>query len=227
MVHSSKISKTVFSQLHLDALPEVTRKAFLQCAEISFFSRGGWYLAGGSALALQTGHRRSIDLDFFTAKESFNQKKAEETLSVSGTWKTSNSSQGTLYGEFNGAKISLIAYPFFRVVKPPLKVGTISVIKPEDIGAMKITAISQRGKKRDFFDLYWLAINIQPLIKYIEAAQEQYSVRENMTHILKSLVYFDDAESDPNPEVYFKADWKTVKKFFQSEIAAIAARIIN
>ena len=93
---------------------------------------------------------------------------------------------------------------------------------------MKIIAISQRGRKRDFFDLYWCAHNIEPLEKTIKRLKIQYpSVAHNYHHILKALVYFVDAESDPEPIIYFDATWKKVKSFFTKEIPIIADKIMR
>ena len=108
-----------------------------------------------------------------------------------------------------------------------MKIGTVSLVKPEDIAAMKIVAISQRGKKRDFFDLYWISHNIQNLTKSIESAQDQYQVKQNLTHVLKSLVYFEDAEDDPMPDIYFKATWKEVKSFFIDQIPKITRDLVD
>jgi predicted nucleotidyltransferase component of viral defense system len=105
--------------------------------------------------------------------------------------------------------------------------GMVSLLSPSDIAVMKIVAISQRGKKRDFFDLYWLSRNIQPLHDSILKANKQYSINQNLTHILKSLVYFEDAEQDPEPEIYFKASWKAVKSFFRKEVVDITNKIIK
>jgi len=92
---------------------------------------------------------------------------------------------------------------------------------------MKIIAISQRGRKRDFFDVYWCAKNIESLENIIKRLSVQYpSVAHDFHHILKSLVYFEDAESDPEPEIYFKAGWQEVKEFFKKEIPVITNRII-
>ena len=173
------------------------------------------------------GHRRSVDLDFFTVEKTFDEKKIEEALSISGIWKTTSLDRGTLYGEFGKAKMSLIAYPFVTFSQPFLKIGTVSIVKPEDIAVMKIVAICQRGKKRDFFDLYWISLHIQNLEKSIQAAQNQYSVKQNPTHILKSLVYFADAEDDPAPEIYFKASWKEVKSFFMEQIPRITKNLVG
>ena len=183
MVTSYKIDESVLEKLKLKALPENTRKAFLICTQNHFFIEGNWYLAGGTALALQAGHRKSVDLDFFTSDQGFDVQKAEEILNAFGVWETTSTSPNTLFGELNGAKISLIAYPSFHIVKPLLKVGTVSVIAPADIAAMKIVAVSQRGKKRDFFDLYWISKNMQPLSESIESMQKQYTIKQNPTHI--------------------------------------------
>ena len=227
MESSSNITSSITRGLHLEVLPDVTKKIFLKCISNSFFSSGGWYLAGGTSLALQAGHRRSVDLDFFTPEESFDEKKIEETLSKLGDWKTTSMDRGTVYGELDRAKISLIAYPFIKFSQPFLKIGTVSLVKPEDIAAMKIVAISQRGKKRDFFDLYWISHNIQNLTKSIESAQDQYKIKQNLTHVLKSLVYFEDAEDDPMPDIYFKATWKEVKSFFIDQIPKITRDLVD
>lgn len=106
--------------------------------------------------------------------------------------------------------------------------GEIPVMNPIDIAVMKVTAVSQRGKKRDFFDLYWCAHNIEPLERIIKRLPAQYpSVAHDYHHILKSLVYFEDAESDPEPEIYFKASWKIVKSFFKKEIPVITRKVMK
>ncbi|KKR70136.1 MAG: hypothetical protein UU13_C0013G0016 [Candidatus Nomurabacteria bacterium GW2011_GWB1_40_7] len=226
MVIANKIEQNADS-LHFDALPKATLRALKKCAEINLFSRGGWYLAGGTALALQTGHRKSVDLDFFTEKKKFAEKKIEIVLSSQGKWITTSLRKGTLYGEFVGAKMSFIAYPFFAPARPKRKYGTIAIMTPLDIAIIKIIAISQRGRKRDFFDLYWICQNIQPLSEIIPRVHKQYIIHQNLTHILKSLVYFGDAESDPEPEIYFKANWNMVKKFFRKEIPIITHKILK
>lgn len=226
MVIASKIKQNNIS-FHFNALPKATLRALQKCAEISLFMRNKWYLAGGTALALQVGHRKSVDLDFFTEQKSFDEKKVEKLLSVQGKWVTTSLSDGTLYGEFLGAKMSFIAYPFFLPATPMRKYGTIAMVAPLDIAVMKIIAISQRGHKRDFFDLYWICQNVQSLSEIISRVHKQYTIHQNLIHILKSLVYFEDAESDPEPEIHFKANWSMVKKFFIKEIPIITNKVMN
>lgn len=226
MVAHSHITDGEKKELCLDALPLFARDAFLRCTELTLFASGDWYLAGGTALALQAGHRQSQDLDFFTTQKSFDVGELERILgSNEQTWHTESRGEGTLYGELRNAKMSLIAYPFFRPAEPLLKKGTVSILTPPDIAAMKITAISQRGKKRDFVDLFWLSQNIQPLDESFERAARQYTISQNPNHILKSLVYFADAESDPMPTLFFKASWEEIKKYFQQEVSHLAKKI--
>lgn len=213
---------------HYESLPSQTKKALDFLSEENWLKDDGWYLAGGTALALQTGNRKSVDLDFFTEKKDFDEKKIIAKFLENKDWITEVEEKNTIYGQLLGAKVSFIAYPFFVPKQNPLWHGKVRVIDKTDISVMKITAISQRGKKRDFFDLYWCAENIEPLESIIKRLKTQYpSVAHNYHHILKSLVYFEDAESDPDPEIYFDADWGKVKKFFIKEIPGIAERLIR
>ena len=226
MVSASKIRK-YSTGLFFDALPKDAVLALKKCSEIDFFSQGNWYLAGGTALALQSGHRRSYDLDFFTENKFFDEKKSEEILSGKGEWVTNAMSKGTIFGTIFKTKISLISYPAFKPAEKMYNLGTVCLLTPPDIAVMKIIAISQRGKKRYFFDLYWICQNVESLYESILKVNKQYLINQNFTHILKSLVYFEDAETDPDPEIYFKASWKEVKKFFTKEITIIAKKIIK
>lgn len=212
---------------HLEIVPPKTRKALDLLSRQSWLKHSQWYLAGGTALALQAGHRSSIDLDFFFPRGTFDLVPLLERLKKFD-WKTRIVKQGTVYGELLGAKVSFIAYPFFVPKFKPSWYGAIRVLHPRDIGVMKIIAISQRGRKRDFFDLYWCANNVEPLEEIIRRLNIQYpTIGHNYHHILKSLVYFDDAEADPMPKIFFKAAWKEVKRFFQKEAAILTKKLIG
>lgn len=213
---------------HYETLPRRTKKALMFLSEEKWLKESGWYLAGGTALALSTGNRKSLDLDFFTQEKNFNEKKLIARFLENKEWQTDVEEKNTIYGELFKAKVSFIAYPFFIPKQEPIWHGSIKVLQPEDIAVMKITAISQRGRKRDFFDLYWCAKNIEPLEKIIKKLPAQYpAVAHDYHHILKSLVYFEDAESDPEPEINFDANWKKVKNFFIKEIPIIADKVIR
>lgn len=208
-------------------LPPKIKKALVFLSEQKWIGKSGWYLAGGTALALQAGHRTSVDLDFFIAEKDFDKSELLNNFLGNSRWRTTLNRKNTIYGELFKAKISFIAYPFFIPKQDFIKYGAIKILHPLDIAVMKIIAISQRGRKRDFFDLYWCAKNIEPLKKTIKRLKVQYpAVAHDYHHILKSLVYFSDAETDPEPEISFKANWKNIKDFFKKEIPIITNKII-
>ena len=213
---------------HYETLPRKTKRALDFLSGEKWLKKSEWYLAGGTALALQVGNRKSLDLDFFTEKKDFKEKQLLAHFADNKAWVTESEDKNTIYGELYGAKVSFIAYPFFIPKQKMSWHGEVRVLNPIDIGVMKITAVSQRGRKRDFFDLYWCANNIESLESIIRRLPAQYpSVAHDYHHILKSIVYFEDAESDPEPEIYFKANWNTVKSFFIKEIPIIANKVMN
>jgi predicted nucleotidyltransferase component of viral defense system len=213
---------------HFEILPRATKKALDFLSGQKWFKKSDWYLAGGTALTLQAGQRVSVDLDFFTKLKDFSEEGLIDNFIGNKDWRTDINKKNTVYGTLFKAKVSFIAYPFFIPKQKPVFYGSIKILNPIDIAVMKVIAISQRGRKRDFFDLYWCAKNLEPLEKTIRRLKAQYpSVAHDYHHILKSLVFFEDAENDPAPEILFKADWKEVKRFFIKEIPIIAARIID
>ena len=217
-------------QINLDfnTLPLKTKKALVFLSEQSWIGKSGWYLAGGTALALQAGHRKSVDLDFFTAQKEFNNQELLNNFLGNNGWKITINKKNTIYGELFGAKISFIAYPFFIPKQKFIQYGSIKILQSLDIAIMKIIAISQRGRKRDFFDLFWCVRNIKPLEKLLKKLKIQYPlVAHDYHHILKSLIYFNDAENDPSPEIFFKAEWKEVKNFFRREIKNISKQLLK
>ena len=209
-------------------LPFETVKAFEFMSTKDWLKDQEWYLAGGTALALQIGHRKSYDLDFFTQKKNFeNNDVLNEFLDIK-KWKVTMDRKNTVYGELFGCKMSFIAYPFFIPNQKPIYYGSVKILAPLDIAVMKVIAISQRGRKRDFFDLYWCVHNLESLEKIMERLKVQYPhVVHDYHHILKALHYFTDAEEDISPEIYFDADWARVKKFFRSEVPRVMKNIMN
>lgn len=209
-----------------NVLPSQTLKALDLLSEQKWLKKSDWYLAGGTALALNAGHRQSLDLDFFTARGTFSTGPLLNHFK-NMEWETDVSEKGTVYGTLLTAKISFIAYPFFRYVEPPQWYDNVRVLKPADIAVMKIIAISQRGRKRDFVDLFWCVQNCESLVSIIKKLPGQYpKIAHNYHHILESLMYFEDAEADPMPKLFFKADWKTIKSYFRREIPKIARELI-
>ncbi len=212
---------------HLEVLPRATKKALEFFARQKWLQSSAWYLAGGTALALQVGHRESLDLDFFIPEKTFLPADLLKHFEK-GEFNTDIVREGTVFGKVMGAKVSFIAYPFFKARLDPLWYGAVRVVPSADIAVMKIIAISQRGRKRDFFDLYWYCMNREPLLDIVSRVSAQYpTVNHNYHHITKSLMYFADAEEDPMPQIFFDATWRAVKQYFQKEVPRITREILE
>lgn len=204
-----------------------TLRALNLLASWSWLKKEDWYLAGGTALALYTGHRQSIDLDFFTPRGTFATGPLLDHFKDS-KWKTTVAEKGTVYGALLRTKISFIAYPFFKRAESPQWYGNVRVLTVADIAVMKVIAISQRGRKRDFVDLFWYAQNREPLIAVMRKLPIQYqNIAHNYHHILESMMYFNDADEDPMPEIFFDASWKDIKTYFQKEVPHIAKVLLR
>jgi hypothetical protein len=210
-----------------DILPKKTLHALNILAKESWLQTNDWYLAGGTALALHAGHRRSDDLDFFTQKSPFALQSVLKPLEKHD-WHANFATENTVYGRISNAKISFIAYHFFHPRETMAMYGTVPVLMPKDIAVMKVIAISQRGKKRDFIDLYWYLQHSEPLITVMRRLPNQYpTVAHDFHHICKSLVYFEDAEDDPMPQLFFSADWKTIRAWFEREVPKLTKELLG
>jgi hypothetical protein len=174
-----------------------------------------FYLAGGTGLALQIGHRKSMDFDFFS-KNKFDTNYYITRLHNLGDFNLLDEAKGTVTGTLYNVKIS-----FFHYNYPLLwnldNFNEIKVADIKDIGLMKFTAIAGRGTKKDFIDLYYIAKNHISLSKLFSHFDDKYGSTYNRYHILKSLIYFDDAENDKEPEMLEEMKWKSVKQFFINE----------
>ena len=174
-----------------------------------------FYLAGGTGLALQFGHRLSLDLDFFSP-EHFNEEALLQQLQAFTGFALTSKAPYTLHATIQETKVSLLgyAYPMLFPTRPFLGVA---VSDPREIACMKVSAIAGRGTKRDFVDLYVCAerYGLKEILRLFDRkyAQTHYS----KIHILKSLTYFADAEKDPMPHMLVTLDWDKVKQFFLLE----------
>lgn len=169
-----------------------------------------FYLAGGTALAIQLGHRKSIDLDWFSAA-SFENGKIKNLLSKTGKFSVSNEEDGTVHGALDGVKVSFLRYNYELLFKP-VDFLNVKLADERDIAAMKIDAVSARGSKKDFIDLFFLLrkYSLGELFGFFETKFR--GIDYNRLHILKSLTYFEDAEGDPMPVMLAEADWEMVKE---------------
>ena len=176
-------------------------------------------LAGGTALALQIGHRISVDLDFFSEKRFSTDALYRELQKTGLKPIVQQEAEGSLTIMVSEIKVSLFHYPYTFLDKK-LRWKDIDIAGIIDIAAMKVMAITQRGAKRDFADLYFILKDI-PFRKIAENMIQRYGAdRINPVNIGKALAYFNDADIDPDPQYCGKEmpDWNSIKKFFVKNV---------
>jgi len=175
----------------------------------------GFYLAGGTGLALQLGHRRSLDLDFFR-QGSFNDAQLLQQLQRFPEFSLTGRDHQTLHVRISGVKISFLGYDY-PVLFPCRPFLEVPVADLKDIGSMKISAIAGRGTRRDFVDLYMVARQ-EGLKALLDLFQRKFAeANYNRVHVLKSLTYFDDADAEPMPNMLVPLAWQEVKDFFREQ----------
>ena len=207
----------MINNLHTEILPEQQKRLFDILSDQSWITP--FYLAGGTALALQIAHRQSIDFDFFI-KENFDNRNIIETLCKYGKFELFNEARNTINGLLNDVRISFFKYKY-PLLNNPLSYKNMSIANPEDIALMKLEAISGRGSKKDFIDLYFLLQEFS-LSKLFEKYPFKYGIEiSNHYHLLKSLTYFEDAEHEPMPKMFEKILWEQVKKHIIDEIKRV------
>ncbi len=178
------------------------------------------YLAGGTALALHLGHRISVDLDFFTL-HVFDEKSLAGELKMLPEYKEDGIAWRTVWGKVSKTKFSLFYYQY-PLIKKTVNFEGIQILQKEDIAAMKIHAMEDRGTKRDFFDLYFLAkeFSLEQMLKFYD--QKYDNLKEHIYIIIRSLNYFADAEKDNDPKMLTSVSWEEVKNFFKNQSLQLA-----
>ena len=202
-----------------NALTEKTKRLLQKIGPV--MSEESFYLAGGTGLALQFGHRISEDLDFFK-EASFN---AEILLSLLKCRVDAVSDvvmePGTLLVLLDGVKCSFFFYEV-PLLYEKVDLESIKIAEWRDIVAEKVKTISQRGSKKDFLDVYFAIgssrLSIEEVVALFRRRFE--STKLNLYHTLRSLTYFEDAdkEPDPVPSEGHSFHWGEVKSFFLKNV---------
>ncbi len=185
-----------------------------------------FYLAGGTALALQLGHRSSVDFDFFSPTNPVLvewRERVLEDINRLGKVEIQSQNDGTLLIRLDGVPISFFKYPY-QFVGDPIVLDNLKIASILDIGLMKIAAIIGRGRKRDFVDLYFIAqeISLNEIFKH--SKRKFPSVRDFPIQASRALVYFADAEADKLPRMFTPVRWSSVKRFFEHEVSRLSKK---
>lgn len=178
-----------------------------------FMSERGLYLAGGTALALYMGHRVSVDLDWFAANPLGDPLAFIHELKDNGIpFAATGVDRGTLHGLVRGISVSVLEYRYPLLLPathlPELHCHLASL---DDIVCMKLSAISQRGAKKDFLDLYAILKTHTTLGEALDLYRKKYAL-EDVGHVIFGLAYFDDAEREKTPKMLWDVAWETVRK---------------
>ncbi|MFH1760700.1 MAG: nucleotidyl transferase AbiEii/AbiGii toxin family protein [bacterium] len=175
-----------------------------------------FYLAGGTGLNILLNHRDSMDLDFFTTYpikpegiiHAFKRRSKVQVVQMKAD---------TLEFLLDGVPVSFFEYQY--PLLESVKYHGIKIASLLDIALMKLIAILQRGEQKDFIDLYSIITKGKvPLQTVFKAIPIKYkSVEIQMGAVLKSLVYFEDADKSP-PLRLKNLNWKKIKAFFIENI---------
>lgn len=205
-------------QIYTESLPKTTSEVLNKINQIGKLSN--FYLSGGTALALQLGHRESEDLDFFT-KKTFNPHLLQDELQLHGSLEQNMIEEGTLNTFMNGVKLQFLYYPY-DLLEETIEWNKINISSVIDIACTKLITISMRGNKKDFIDIY-VILQTLSLDHLLQKLNEKYkNVDYNKPHILKSLVYFDDADAQPMSRMHININWEEVKNFIIKEVKKTA-----
>lgn len=183
---------------------------------LNFLKQMNFYLAGGTALALQIGHRSSVDFDFYN-RNTFISPQIIDNL---GQNKLTiiQQSEGSLAIRINNIEASFFRYPY-KLLNPLIEEENLYIASIEDIAAMKIIALIQRGLYRDFIDLYFLVkmLGLENIINFTKRKYPPF----NPYLAIQALTYFDDADADSKSfkATYYKeTSWPEIKNFFIEQV---------
>ena len=200
--------------LHTATVHPATLAILKKVMEMPAFQQ--FNLVGGTSLSLQIGHRISIDLDLFTF-EDYDSQTMLNALETIGNVDILVDKPPFLQVKLDDVKMDFLKFPY-PFVKEFKEIEGIRLVSIELIAVMKLLAIARRGVKKDFYDLYFLLekYTLDEIVSYFEDQIKKV----DMFHIIKSLTYFDDADSDANPKMLIKVSWQNVKKSISYKVNA-------
>ncbi len=175
-------------------------------------------LVGGTSLALQYGHRQSVDLDFFGECE-LDAEDVKEVLRRYGAIQVIKETPNIKIYTVNGIKVDFVNYAY-DWIDSAIEEDDLRLASERDIAAMKINAIEGRGTKKDFIDVYFLLQHFS-LNEILNFYCQKYP-ENSMFRALMSLAYFDDAEAQMMPTMFSDVSWEEMKKYILLQVKSIS-----
>lgn len=176
-----------------------------------FATTAGFYLAGGTAIALRFGHRRSDDFDWFQPTFEGPEDLMPKIKALGLALDAPQIEAGTLNGRIDGVKVQFLAfnYPLLDSLNKSEDYGA-NIASVRDLAAMKLLAVAQRGSRKDFIDVHEVLHQGGRLSDMLQDFRVKFQA-DSIT-VLRGLTYFDDAEKEPMPAMLNATGWDTVRR---------------
>ncbi len=208
---------------HWNVVTPKMQRLFIHIGAQPFSQR--FYLAGGTALSLQIGHRRSVDFDFFSATDEVNERTRNEIIAglASFPMQVIESVGGNLLLLVDNIRVGFFGYGY-PLVDELVRCENALLASQVDIGLMKCDALISRGSRKDFYDLFFISqlISLEDLFHF---GEKKYSLfRDFPLMVLESMTVFDNADRDVQPELFVNIPWEQVKQFFIEQARLLSNR---
>jgi hypothetical protein len=202
---------------HLEAVTPQMESMLVWLGGNNFLRR--FYLGGGTALALQLGHRRSVDLDFFSETDPVHKETREEIIRFLAmrNGQVVENADGNLLLLVDGVHIGFFGYGY-ALLEPGSMFRNVRLASLLDLGLMKLDALMGRGSRKDFIDLYALH-KVIPIDTLLQSGGGKYpQMRDFALMSVESMASFENADRDVMPEVLKDMPWDEVKAFFIAQV---------
>jgi hypothetical protein len=199
--------------MYLNILPTGQEEVIKKLSNYPFIK--DFYLSGGTALALQLGHRESVDFDFFGEKD-FEPQELLNILQNDFDVEVDKIERGTLNCRIKNIKLQFLHYPY-KLLEEFINWDGINLSSIVDIACTKMITVSVRGNKKDYIDIYFLLQKYDLGELFAKMELKYTGLDFNEAHIIKSLTYFNEADEQPMPRMHIETDWGNVKKVISSK----------
>jgi len=209
-------------KIHYEIFPPKQKQAFAWLVKQSDrLNKSHFYLAGGTSLALQIGHRQSVDFDFFS--------QSKECASQLQTWLEGQKGSvlrdvgaNTIHAEIKNVKLSFIGAYKYPLIDDPVLCQTLRLASIKDIALMKLLALTHRATMRDYIDLAVIIRDHIPLGQLIQDSLKKYGKQLNPMIFLKALVSFEDIDQEMPALMDYSLAKNAWKKILIKAVKALA-----